>query len=48
MGTKNTNMSNLDLRIAIWMARKPSEKKDYMLLYLIERKQIFNLDYEGL
>lgn len=41
-------MNNLDLRIAIWLAKPQSLRKDCMLLYLIERKQIFNLDYEGL
>lgn len=41
-------MDNLDHRIAIWLAKPPSDKRDYMLLYLIERKQVFNLDYEEL
>jgi hypothetical protein len=41
-------MNNLDLRIAIWLAKPHSLKRDCMLIYLIGTKQIFNLDYEGL
>ena len=40
-------MSNLEHRIAIWLAKKPSIRRDYMLIYLIGCKQIFNLDYEN-